>query len=208
MTSGLWLRRQHVDVAEPPLRLPLQDAGQLWRSQSPPYAGKKALIIDLLGSAHPRRTRRSPWSGGGENQQDSFKHLDESNRRFLPPPGAELLRKFAVQAQIRQAASLLRGWDGYSAEPPSKLAVAGARRVLDFLQKLGSIPIRAAAMADGGMALVLMARPFYAAIEIYNDGEAVGSFSDRKQRHLAWDVTLEEAPLKGATERLRELMYG
>jgi hypothetical protein len=79
---------------------------------------------------------------------------------------------------------------------------------VDVLQKLGSVPIKAVAMADGGMALVLMARPFYSAIEIYNDGEAVVSFSDRKQRHLAWDVTLEDASLKVAMERLRDLMHG
>lgn len=124
------------------------------------------------------------------------------------PPGDRLVRKYRVQYEIQRARSLPIGWDGYSAEPPSYIAIEAALKALDVLFKLGRLPVRAVALADGGMALVMMARPFYAAVELYDDGEAVVAFSNRKDRQEAWDVSVNDVQLKVAIERLQELMHG
>lgn len=119
-----------------------------------------------------------------------------------------MAEKFRVWDQILKCGSRPRGWDGYSAEPPSPVAIEKAQETLEMLHRLGSLPTKAVPMADGGLSLVIMARPFLAAIEFYNDGEAVVAFSDREKRHVAWEVTTEEAQLKAAIERLRGLMHG
>lgn len=53
----------------------------------------------------------------------------------------------------------------------------------------------------------MMARPFYAAVELYDDGEAIVAFSDRKDHQEAWEVSLNKAQLKMVIERLQELMH-
>lgn len=55
---------------------------------------------------------------------------------------------------------------------------------------------------------MIMARPFYAAVEIDNDGEAAVAFSDRKDRQQVWEVGIEETQLKKAMDGLRDLMHG
>ena len=123
-------------------------------------------------------------------------------------PRTDLVQRGQVEDEIRRAGSRPCGWDGYSAEPPTPVAIEKAQQTLEMLYRLDSLPAKAVPMVDGGLALVIMVHPYYAAVEIYNDGEAVVAFSDRKQRHLAWEVSLEEAPLRAAMERLRELMHG
>lgn len=71
-----------------------------------------------------------------------------------------------------------------------------------------SLPVKAVALADGGVALVIMARPYYAALEVYDDSEAAVVFSDRRNRQVAWEVSLVEEDLEPAVERLRDLMHG
>ena len=113
-----------------------------------------------------------------------------------------------VHHQIERAKSLPVGWDGYSAEPPSQAAIDGALVALDILYRLDSLPVRAVPLADGGMALAIMVRPFYAALELYNDGEAVVAFSDRKERQLAWEVKVNEAQLRLFFVRAHSFCHG
>lgn len=114
----------------------------------------------------------------------------------------------SIVSQIDRLASLENGWDGYVAEPPSAEVRAKALLALEALIRLGTLPIRAAAMADGGVALVLEARPSYVALEISNDGEAVLGYSDRKTRHEAWETGTSESALRAALKRLSRLRHG
>lgn len=143
----------------------------------------------------------------GERSQNPGSPLGDQWPTY--PGGGWLVRKYQIQKEIQRAESLPVGWDGYSAEPPSHNAIEATRKALDVLFEFGSLPVRAVALADGGMALVMMARPFYAAVELYDDGEVVVAFSDRKDRQEAWEVSVvNEAQLKVAIERLQKLMHG
>jgi hypothetical protein len=137
---------------------------------------------------------------------DAFSSVVEE---WNPPrsPWKELVRKFALQDEVTRMRSLSTGWSGYAGEPPNGQAIDASLQALELLHELGSLPTRAVPLADGGLALVLVSRPFYAAIEIYNEGEPVAAFSDRYARHAVWETALDERSLRAAVLRLRQLMY-
>ncbi len=79
--------------------------------------------------------------------------------------------------------------------------------MLDWLAELKWMPTRAVPLADGGVALLLSTRPHYVALEFDNDGEVIGAFSDRLQRHHAWEITWAQDSLEQALRRFRELAH-
>lgn len=121
--------------------------------------------------------------------------------------GTEVLQKYEIQTQITRMSALQKGWDSYSAEAPSPGALELAHKVLEASFSLGLLPLKAVPDADGGVALVLMVRPNYAALEIDNDGDILAVFSDRKNRHEVWETSSQDEELRRTSERLREFMY-
>lgn len=158
--------------------------------------------------AMPRFATRP--AGTGSSLSDALPSWvpQAENRPVAKPRGIDLLNKYSLVDQIRRAGALPAGWDGYTAEPPSSIAIAKALEAVDLLYGSESSLVRVMPLADGGLSLIAMARPFYAALEIDNDGEAAVTFSDRKSRQQVWEVTIDESQLKAAMARLRELIHG
>jgi len=151
--------------------------------------------------------RSEPGSGRSLLENIPFFSRVDRNLPESSNPGASVLQKYKVQEEIQHLSKLVKGWDSYVAEPPVARAIDLAREVADSLHSLGLTPRKAVPLADGGVALVLMARPFYAGFEIYNDGEILAVFSDRKERHEAWETSLQSEKLRDTSRRLREYMY-
>jgi hypothetical protein len=129
----------------------------------------------------------------------------ESNR---PQRGLNLVRKLALRKSIEEASRLSKGWDGYAAEAPSSLARERAGEAVERTFELDRLPTKVLPLADGGLALVFMARPFYAAVEIENDGTAVAAFSDRRARQRVWAIQLDNSDLRAALRDFDELVGG
>lgn len=104
--------------------------------------------------------------------------------------------------QLESLSGLVKGWDGYQAEPPSATALENARSLLEALSGMEVVPERVGPSADGGVALILSTHPPYRAIECFNDGEIVASLSDRAFRHEAWETGLSPSALRATLERL------
>jgi hypothetical protein len=122
----------------------------------------------------------------------------------LPEPSPRNLQECVHELEALR--DLVPGWNGYRAEPPGPLALTAARQALESLSILASLPERVIPSAEGGIALVFSTDPLYTALEIFNDGEILASFSDLAHRHEVWETGLDEAALRHTLERFGALL--
>jgi hypothetical protein len=92
------------------------------------------------------------------------------------------------------------------AGPPSDLATAWARLVLDQLQSYRLLPTRVVASAEGGVGLCFVDGAKYADIECLNSGTILGVISDSSTRPLVWEVEQTAGGIARASERIREFL--
>jgi hypothetical protein len=92
------------------------------------------------------------------------------------------------------------------AGPPSDLATAWGRLVLDQLQSDRLLPTRVVASAEGGVALCFVDGAKYADIECLNSGTILGVISDSSTRPLVWEVEQTARGIARASERIREFI--
>ncbi len=67
------------------------------------------------------------------------------------------------------------GWDSYSAEPPSSLAISKATEFLKFAQLAGVEPVKADPSVIGGVGISYFhpVNGYLAYVEFYNDGDVL-----------------------------------
>jgi hypothetical protein len=106
------------------------------------------------------------------------------------------LRKLAIDASL---------WT--DAGPPSDLATAWARLVLDQLQSEKLMPTRVVASAEGGVGICFVDGIKYADIECLNSGTILGVISDKRARPVVWEVEQNARGIARATERIRQFIY-
>ncbi len=73
---------------------------------------------------------------------------------------------------------LAPGWDGYSASPPSSLAVEGAKEFLTLLRGSELEPARVRPSVANGIGLTVRKGRRKVYVEFYNDGTVYALFSD------------------------------
>jgi hypothetical protein len=67
--------------------------------------------------------------------------------------------------------NLVKGWDGYDADPPSDEAIAGASKYLDLLDLAGIPPDRVASSVMGGVGVTHKLDVGRVYVEFLNDGQ-------------------------------------
>lgn len=80
--------------------------------------------------------------------------------------------------------NLRDGWDGYSAEAPSSVAIANAQSLVVEAANLGMSPSRVAPSAMGGVAITFKEWPKKVFVEFYNGGTTHALFSDRSSGEM------------------------
>ena len=73
---------------------------------------------------------------------------------------------------------LAPGWDGYSASPPSSLAIENAKEFLTLLCGSELVPARVRPSVASGIGLTIRAGRRKVYVEFYNDGTVYALFSD------------------------------
>jgi hypothetical protein len=74
--------------------------------------------------------------------------------------------------------SLRKGWDSYSAPPPSKRAIENVRGFIERLQKQSSLPSKLAPSVVGGIGVTFKRGSLKAYVEFSNKGSVHSLFSD------------------------------
>ena len=82
-----------------------------------------------------------------------------------------------VMESLNNCMKLEKGWDSYSAPPPSDSAIDNARDFIIEANKLGVVPSRLSASAVGGVGITFRpTRMVY--VEFHNKGTSYALFSD------------------------------
>lgn len=87
---------------------------------------------------------------------------------------------------------LERGWNGYAAESPSKLAIVRSKEFVDFLLKEGYTPTRIAASVVGGVAVIRRRGNRKVYVEFFNKGKILAMFSDGQTEPIIHSVSFDE----------------
>jgi hypothetical protein len=80
--------------------------------------------------------------------------------------------------KLQNFKSLKEGWNGYSAVPPSPLALHHASQFLLLLNNSGIEPTRLAPSAVGGVGITRRVGALKVYVEFYNDGTVFALFAD------------------------------
>jgi hypothetical protein len=92
--------------------------------------------------------------------------------------------------------------------PPSILALAYARAILQQLETESLEPTRIVASADGGVAICIVNGEKYSDIECLNSEEILGVISNRRDTPVVWEVNPTPSGLAGAVARIRDFLIG
>ncbi len=113
--------------------------------------------------------------------------LDVLQERFLDEPSAARSAT-TIPSPLRDKLEALlilqEGWNGYTAPPPNRGAVATASVALAALHGTLSAPDRLAASAVGGVGITYHRGPRKAYVECYNSGQIVLLLSDAEAEKL------------------------
>jgi hypothetical protein len=116
--------------------------------------------------------------------------------------------KFAAHYAKLDALAADRSLLVSGSEPPSTLALARARAVLQQSETESLEPIRVVASAEGGVAICFTNGKKYSDIETLNSGEILGVTSDRRDTPVVWEVDPTPSGIAGAVARIREFLDG
>jgi hypothetical protein len=103
-----------------------------------------------------------------------------------------------LRDQLLSTASLKKGWDSYSADPPTHLARRQAEMALEILRFLNAEPAAILPSVDGGIGICFNNGGKYGQLEFLNDGEAHALLYGGPGDPQAWQIDLAE------TDALRE----
>jgi hypothetical protein len=90
--------------------------------------------------------------------------------------------------RLSHIATLRRGWNGYTADPPNQTSVHLARSAIDALHSLNFRPSFVGPSAEGGVGITFSRGNKRAVLEIYNDGEAISLMAIDGHQPQASDV--------------------
>jgi hypothetical protein len=102
--------------------------------------------------------------------------------------------------------SYSRDWNGLDSDPPSRLAITLAKKLIDQCKAVDLKPTRVSASAEGGVALSFRNSGMFASLECLNSGEIVGLTSDGTGNPHAWEVGKQEQHLSAAVVSIREYL--
>ncbi|MGO9400576.1 MAG: hypothetical protein ACLP19_22450 [Xanthobacteraceae bacterium] len=123
----------------------------------------------------------------------------------VTPANADTAEFAAHLSKLNRLATDASLWT--DAGPPSDLATAWARLVLDQLQSDKLLPTKVVASAEGGVGLCFVDGIKYADIECLNSGTILGVISDKRARPVVWEVEQNARGIARATERIREFIH-
>ncbi len=106
--------------------------------------------------------------------------------------------------QLNHLTTLQKGWDSYDAEPPNEAAITLARRILFVLEEKGFDPSHIGPSVEGGVAISFhpSSGNKYGDFEVFNSGEILVSWSNRKDICEVQEIRPEENKLREAVERM------
>jgi hypothetical protein len=95
--------------------------------------------------------------------------------------------------RLSKMATLVKGWNGYSATPPTAAAIKNAKALLTRACAVGIIPERVEPSAMGGVGVTFSAGSREAAVEFYNNGTAHALFADSRTEDLDTEAVTPNA---------------
>jgi hypothetical protein len=110
--------------------------------------------------------------------------------------------------KLEACLSLNPGWNGYTAQPPSRTAVEYARVLLSVMCREGYAPTRLAPSAMGGVAVTRKAGNRKVLVEFYNDGRAFALFSERGGDMRTTPVGTDRMAFLALLRQMREYLDG
>ncbi len=127
-------------------------------------------------------------------------------------PEQALHRPSVVTNLIERASKLgklKKGWNSYSAHPPTPAAIGNAKALLTLASDAGIIPERIEASAMGGVGVTFTAGSREVAVEFYNAGNAHALFSDNETEALdTAPVTFGVEGYNRLLQQVRRYLYG
>jgi hypothetical protein len=146
---------------------------------SNPRLGRRSSVKDKHSTAKPSEVSRHNYRRISSGNRASSVTLPTSRVKTVPPRGTES-RIAPLIKNLETLRNLAVGWDGYSAQPPSALALASAHDFLEFVFACeGTLfPQRLAPSVVGGIGITFASGGRSAYIEFYNDGSAFALLSD------------------------------
>lgn len=155
---------------------------------------KKAERIRRLISAFAQHEPSPPYLSGA---------FQSKLEKALPPePG----RKFAVHFEKLEAFATDRSLSKDCDQPPSSLALAWARQVLEQLETEALEPSRVVCSSEGGIAICFVSAGNYSDIECLNAGEILGVTSNRRDRPTVWEIEPSASGYARAAARIRDFL--
>lgn len=152
-------------------------------------------LLDVAGE-NPRR--RSP---GRQSKQIA----DESSAQATGVTEIWNRPDWLIDAHRRLAKfeKLAGGWNGYSAEPPSRTAISTMRTVLGLVAAADLNPSSIDPSAEGGVCVSFGTADHYADIECFNTGEIFAVRSDENGEAKAWRVDPTVESIEQAATKIR-----
>lgn len=118
-----------------------------------------------------------------------------------PPP-----QLAAPLAEVDGLCKLHDDWNGYGSDAPNWTAIDRARTAIVAAFSINLHPRRILASAEGGVGVTFRRGERYADVECFNSGEILGTLSDGTGNPTIFDVTVSEAGIDAAVERIREYL--
>ena len=139
------------------------------------------------------------------------------------PEASKLQWQYSIPADPDASTSQLSGFEAHFSklkalatdhtlwaapqQPPSDIALALARFVLQDLQSGDMQPNRVVASAEGGAAVCFINGNKYADIECLDSGTILGVISNKHDRPIVWEIEPYPRDIARAIERIREFIY-
>jgi|GEM_PF-248932 len=164
--------------------------------------GKGVLNIPLkiTASVYSKMAWRKILSAGG-------------SATFEDPASEKNLEEATLKQLLHEVESLLKlpkGWDGYAAEPPNKVALEKGRIILDVSMALEFLPSCVSPSAEGGIGISFLNGQKYADIECFNTGEVAALISNRGDKNRepeVWEVHAKENEIEISLKKIRDYLY-
>lgn len=171
-----------------------------------------AFLYDLAVATSPSnvRTRIPICNVDGTVRNAYFPASSDSPRMgSFDPPGGYRTRQWeskfhAIGSELDVMQSLATGWDGYEAEPPTRLAIEISRRFLEVLYSQALTPARIAASAAGGVGITFRDASSCFYVEVYNFGAVYAMSWRGADDPIIWPVRADEFGLSKLVGEIRD----
>jgi hypothetical protein len=118
-------------------------------------------------------------------------------------------RVAALLAELNSFGNLTKGWNGYSAPPPTSVAINNAEALVIETNAGNTVPVRVEPSAMGGIGVTFAAGSREVVVEFYNNGTAHALFADNATEEMD---TRPIAPLasnyRGFLVEVHQYLYG